>query len=915
MSAARIDGVYDLLGALASVCDNAESRDGSGFSKADLIGHYIYELPKHLYDAELEAISLLMIRKYQSQLVEMGYDVDPYLEHLKELNKDFLSQSQKNRAARKQRRVLVNEEGDFEIYFPTKSSLGKFDRDLPKRYDWIDEIEIPHGYAFRVKRGAREFVASTVEKTENWLIPVESRESLFDKALDVIDVGSAVERDMYITGDSLDRLMFRWKDLRRFLETVKSFSSRSYNGAGGWEVKIATPGDLDLLKQLIESEDFNTYASDEVRQALAGYDTLKAELVKEQESAARETARRKENTRPRCQVSIADGRFRFTFTAFSYSFVDWIKQNLRNRQFHPGPASDAYWTAPCSDPNFVALNGQLDNSDWEFTDEVVELVKSSIELAEARNAATAKINGESFRVSSLEEPDPSFVFDENKINGELLEFQKVVLQYNQLHKNMLIGDDMGLGKSLSSLACAAINNIDDSVTVTCPAIARLTWRDEIQKWLPGRSFYICRKANSKKGALKELDNILSADFVIVSYNKMSVYQDVLAKRAASLFICDESQYVKNPKSQRTKASRNVCSSSEFVYLLSGTALKNRPIELVTQLDMLGVLESGFGGEKDFLFRYCGPSNNGYGWSFNGASNLDELHKRLRETCMVRRLKDDVMKQLPKKLRMRIPVEISNRKEYNKANNDFAATIREQVKHEAEESADQEKLTGDKRKAFIERYLSARVEKAAKAELFVHVNLLRKLVATGLQEAACEWIEDFCESGNPLVVFAYHQDQQKNIYNHLKQNTNLRVGRIVSGMSDEQRKQTEKDFQSGDYDVVVCSIMAANTNITLTASTTVLTLEYLWVPADHTQAEDRCRRIGTSEKAKSIDCYYMHADNTVDDQFWNTLSEKFEIIDQAMDGGTGEGFDNMDGSTQSVILNEMLSKFDFINAKR
>ncbi|MDI5862088.1 SNF2-related protein, partial [Shewanella xiamenensis] len=128
-----------------------------------------------------------------------------------------------------------------------------------------------------------------------------------------------------------------------------------------------------------------------------------------------------------------------------------------------------------------------------------------------------------------------------------------------------------------------------------------------------------------------------------------------------LFIADESQYLKTPTSQRTKACLDIAEASERVYLLSGTPIKNRPIELIPQLKMLKVLDTHFNGETKFKFDYCNPQHNGFGWNFNGSSNLTELREMLRKTCMIRRIKDDVFEKLPPKLRMRIPVEITNRK--------------------------------------------------------------------------------------------------------------------------------------------------------------------------------------------------------------------------------------------------------------
>lgn len=912
LNQSQISEIYEMLGALSSVCDNAMQRDGAGFSKADLIGHYITEMPPAYFDDTWSLISLLLIKKYKRQLAEFGFDVTPLMAILKEVSKEDVANTRSARATRQQRRVLMTEDGDFEIYFPNKDAMRGFNAHLPSTHDWISQRDIPHGYAFIVKLGARAFVANTVEQFSNWLIPDDVRSFLEDESLDTINVSDAVKHDLYILGTTLDApLTLKWEDIHRFLPVVREFSTRSFNGVDAWSVDIRTVADLEMLCGLLGRKDCSVYVSPGVSAELKELDKKREHLaaLEKNDEAVRKKAQSQEG--PRCVVSVSGDSFRFEFTKFSYDFVNWIKKNMVGRTFSGG--SPSFWTAPASDENVTELYAKLEDKEWTFKKSAAALVEDRYIDAIAAIAEAQRLRELALRISSQKLPDDDFVVDQSAINGTLLPFQGVVLQYNSIHKNMLIGDDMGLGKTLTSLACAAANKLHDAVNISCPAIARLTWRNEIQKWLPDATWYICKKANSKKNAAKEKEAILAADFVITSYNKMAVYQDVLAERSAKLFIGDESQYLKNPKSQRTQASMAVSEACDYVYLLSGTALKNRPRELATQLKMLRVLDSEFGGESNFLFTYCGPEHNGYGYSFNGSSNLSELRTKLRETCMVRRLKDDVMEFLPEKRRMRIPVEIANRKEYDKANADFEKAVVKTVEAEAKAVAKDNKLKGDERKAFIDDYVKRRVERAARAEMFVHLGILRQIVARGLEAAACEWIEGFCEDGEKLVVFVYHQEQQKQIYRTLSEKTGLRVGKIVSGMSDEQRKQVEEDFQAGLYDVVICSIMSANTNITLTASTTVLTVEYTWVPGDHIQAEDRCRRIGTSMDVDSINCYYLHAEDTVDDLFWETIVSKFEVIEQAMDNDEGVGFENLDEEVRSSIINGMMAQFDFVKS--
>lgn len=891
------------LNSLASVCDNAMTEDGVGFSKSDLIGHYIVEMPEYHIDEDWMIVSLQLVVKYQNQL---GIDPQIFKDALKQYDQKQLSLVKQARKSRVKRRIRLLDNGDFEIYFPTKQSMKGFPKQLIKTEDWITEEEIPHGYAFVVDKNAREFVQRTKDKFTEWYILDDAVESIaIAPDENSIDISNAVEYELYIKGDSIDQALdFEFKYNPEILERVKAFRERMYNPRNHrWTVYIKEPSEIDMLKAILA--EFDCHASAKLLKELNSSEIKKEKLEELLEKAKAKRLEEECLNRPRAVVKQNGDHFEISFTKFNYDFVNWINANLKEKSFQSD--QNAYWKVLSTPENIVQLGTKISDEDWIFSDNLDK--KLSKDVKENENKIRLKeLNKQiSLALSKAEEASSSFSPDLSMINGTLLAFQFVVLEYGSLHENMLIGDDMGLGKSLSALACAALFGLHDSVNITCPAIARLTWRDEINKWLPNATVYIAKQANSKKNAEKEKKEILAADFVICSYNKVKIYEDVLCKRKAKLFIGDESQYLKTPKSQRTKASSAIAETCGRVYLLSGTPLTNRPKELISQLSMLRVLDTEFNGEKNFLFRYCGATHNGYGWNFDGASELTELRQRLRETCMVRRKKDDVMKFLPKKRRIRVPVDISNKAEYQKCNDNFSYGIIERLKIKAKEEIERNKIKKKEQKKYIEYFIKDGLEQAIKGEMFAHINVLRNVVGQGLIEPSIEWIDSYREGNKPLVVFAYHKEVQNALYRHYRDNTDVRVGKILASDSDDAKKQTERDFQDGKLDLLICSQMGANTNITLTASTTVLSLEYTWTPGNHIQAEDRCRRIGTSEDAESIDCYYLHAVETVDDDFWDVLTSKFEIIENTLDTDEAEDFENVDDDVKKVIFNSMFSK--------
>lgn len=888
------------LNSLAGVCDNASTQDGQGFSKSDLIGHYIVEMPDEAMDKDWFIIAFQLVIKYQKQL---NIDVNSFKYALSDLSDKKLSEVKSSRKDKVKRRIRMTDDGDFEIYFPNKQSMKGFYRDIVKTEEWIREKSIPHGYCFIVKRGAKEFVERIINKFPNWFISTDAEYALLNEdKTKPIDVSSAIEYQLYITGNSLqDKITFTFKFNRDIMETIRAFSERKFHDhPARWEARVTEEYEIKFLKGLIK--DYDCKVSKDLELQLSN---LKDDEVDSLLQSTKEKAEKiKELNRPRSLVTYNNGKFQIRFTKFSDDFLSYIKNNFIEKEFKGG--IDPFWEISINPKNIAPLKEIMSDKYWEFDLNSTNYIEENYQKAEDEIKFNELARSISLALSSSETCSDDFNPDLSKINGTLLPFQFVVAEYATLRKNVLIGDDMGLGKSLSALACAALLKLDSNVIIGCPAIARLTWLEEIRKWIPDAMVYIAKKANSKKMAKKEKEEIMKANFVICSYNKIKFYEDILMEKNSLLFIGDESQYLKTKTSQRYIACHKISNTCDRVYLLSGTPLTNRPKDLITQLDMLKVLDSDFGGERKFLFTYCGAVNNGYGYNFNGSSNLSELRTKLRESCMVRRKKDDVMKDLPKKRRMRIPVEISNRKKYDDCNDSFMYAIVQSLKVEATKAAVRESIAKKDRSSYIKNYIKDGVASAIKGKVFSHTNVLRRITGEGLIKPSLEWIKGFCETGKQLVVFCYHQDQQNAIYNDLKGNKKISVGKIFSTGSDEEKKAAEKSFQQGDVQVLVCSQMGANTNITLTAATTVFTAEYTYVPGDHLQAEDRCRRIGTSEDADSIDCYYMHASETVDDYFWDILSEKFTIIENTLDTDDSEDFENVESSVKNELFNAMFS---------
>ncbi|KAL4424200.1 hypothetical protein ABPG75_001501 [Micractinium tetrahymenae] len=230
----------------------------------------------------------------------------------------------------------------------------------------------------------------------------------------------------------------------------------------------------------------------------------------------------------------------------------------------------------------------------------------------------------------------------------------------------LIADEMGLGKTVQALMIAACFAPEDwPLLIITPATMKLVWQEAVRTWLPPelapspRNLAVISDGASMDAKLGGMEAGSPHRVLIVSYEMAKK----LEGRAAQFHtvIADESHLLKTLDTQRTRAVTAMAKAARRVILCTGTPALARPLELFPQINMLR--PGLFGSLQEFGMRYCdgrpaefpGPGVVG-GYDFRGASNLAELSQRLERHLMIRRLKAQVLDDLPEKIRKRIPVE-------------------------------------------------------------------------------------------------------------------------------------------------------------------------------------------------------------------------------------------------------------------
>ena len=445
------------------------------------------------------------------------------------------------------------------------------------------------------------------------------------------------------------------------------------------------------------------------------------------------------------------------------------------------------------------------------------------------------------------------------LKGELFPFQIKGVAFIEKHNGRaLIADEMGLGKTVQALAWLQLHPERRPAIIICPASIKLNWEREAQKWVTHPKTEVLSGTTPWK---------VKGKIIIINYDVLPDWIDELIKIEPAVLITDECHYYKSNQAQRTKAVKKLAKGIQNVIALSGTPVLNRPVEIFNALKLID--DSVFPDYWKYVRRYCAATYNGFGWDLSGASNTAELYERLTETVMIRRLKKDVLQDLPEKIYSFIPIDLTNRKEYDAAERDFLSFISREKGVEA-------------------------AERASNAESLVRVGELKRLAVKGKILPVMDWIQNFLEVDGKLVVFAEH----KFVIDELMHKFGEVAVKLDGSCTSIQRQKAVDIFQTEEEcRLFIGNIQAAGIGITLTAASNVAFIELPWTPGALVQAADRCHRIGQKD---CVNVYYLLAKETIEEKIALLLDSKKKIVDAILDGKITE---------QSSLLTELIKSYE------
>ena len=529
-----------------------------------------------------------------------------------------------------------------------------------------------------------------------------------------------------------------------------------------------------------------------------------------------------------------------------------------------------------------------DEKAWEVSDEFADLAISHIrgfypEIANGLSNLTEQTKGTSAAllelggaasVSDLTDPDTiTYVNDiRNSLSlpYDLFPYQELCVAYMEEvykeGKGVLIADEMGLGKTIETIAWLSMHKEIRPAMIICPASVKQNWYREIKKWIPDADVQLIRNGKDEF----ELDK----DFYVINYDLIWRMEDIDKINIESI-VFDEVTAIKESKAKRSKTAKVLGRKAKYIIGLSGTPIMNRPIEFYNFLNMIS--PKRFNNWVYFGTRYCGGRQIRVGkrqiWQFSGATNLDELGKRLK-SLMLRRKKSQVLTELPEKRRQNIYLELPSkyRKEYIKTEKDLVWSL-EQVKSN--------------------RNLQI-------PDVLAKLGLLRHTIGMAKVDLAGNYIKQVVEGDNKLVVFAHHRDVLDKLEETVRQ-AKIKYVRADGSTANENRQKYIDIFQEDENCMVFLASSAMGMGVTLTAASNALFVERQWSPALEEQMEDRVHRIGQNN---GVLIQYMQVEKTFDEKMAKVIDSKREIMQQVLDSN----FENTRVDTEESAIDEVLKSY-------
>lgn len=513
-----------------------------------------------------------------------------------------------------------------------------------------------------------------------------------------------------------------------------------------------------------------------------------------------------------------------------------------------------------------------------------------------RLSGIAAVNAALISASSAVDTDTEFWCPVNK---KYLGFQKAGIEFMLARHHVLLADSPGLGKTVQVLGFISNSGVQNAIIIV-PAYLKYNWLREAKRWLPDRftigitDVKVLTKTKEREASRTHVWP--NTDIVITTYDALEEHHDKLREKVWDVEVCDEAHELSNPTSIRTRnvlgggrgKSKILAIPTKKTIFLTGTPITKRPINLWPMVQKCD--PKGLGRDyRAFVRRYCGGYDGPFGLYKDGATNLEELQFKLRSVFMIRRMKDNVLKELPPKVRqvVELPPE-GTRKLVKKELAQFEKNLERMERVNAGEEYDESVFDSVSFEA-LSKFIDEATEKAVaysslengEVDLedylklhFEAMSLAREEVGLAKVPMVAEYVRRLLDTDEKVVIMTFHKSVAAELLKIFPGSA------FVTGSVGLKKRDKEVDRFQEDPNcrVFIGNIGAAGTGITLTAAVHLVFAELDWSPADMEQAEDRIHRIGQEFVAF---IHYLVIRGSMEAGMVGILIEKQEIISIAL----------------------------------
>lgn len=455
------------------------------------------------------------------------------------------------------------------------------------------------------------------------------------------------------------------------------------------------------------------------------------------------------------------------------------------------------------------------------------------------------------------------------LKAQLRPYQQEGVNWLQfLRKYQLAGvlaDDMGLGKTIQTLAHILVEKARRRLQLPCLVIAPTSlmtnWQREAARFAPSL------KVLTLHGPDRHLkfDTIAKFDLILTTYPLLTRDKDVLLQQDFSTLILDEAQNIKNPNAKSTQLVHKIKATHRLC--LTGTPMENHLGELWSLFNFL--LPGFLGDRKRFAQLFRNPIEK------QGDGDRQAALAARVAPFMLRRTKDEVVKELPKKTEMIRTFQLETKQA------DLYETIRLSMQDKVIKAVRKKGLSQSKI-VILDALLKMR--QVCCDPRLVKLEAAKTVKRSGKLETLMELLPNLVEEGRKILLFSQFTSMLKLIEEEVKKH-NISYVKLTGQTTN--RSKPINSFQSGEVPLFLISLKAGGVGLNLTAADTVIHYDPWWNPAVEQQATDRAHRIGQD---KPVFVYKLIGENTVEEKIQGMQAKKKALMTGLFGKPTGTKFD-------------------------